>query len=288
MSALNDYIPIGEFLASEIGTQTGLNGRSRIISNDGTKTSTMAIARDSGGTCTGCQTGCSGSCSGSCSGRCSGSCSGSCSGTCKGGCSGSCKTTCTGTCVGDCTGNCAGTCTGGCETYCAGICQTYCLYQQIYSKNNGPNDPGGKIFTWSTTIAPDATIVIKASDWNLLASYVEAASDYCSSSSVSLMRAVSKAPITATIFNDLDGGIGVINVSVGEKKANIDLIKASEIKALETNYNSAKILSSLPETDGLTSGKCCQKGESCMTQASGRPSLQPCAKGQICPQTPRN
>ena len=87
------------------------------------------------------------------------------------------------------------------------------------------------------------------------------------------MRATSKAPITATIFNDLDGGIGAINVSVGEKKANIDLIKASEIKALETNYNSAKILNSLPATDGLTSGKCCQKGESCMTQASGRPSL---------------
>lgn len=284
MSAMSDYIPISEYLAAEIGTQSGLSGKSRILTSN--PDNGIALAAETGGsTCSGCETSCSGGCKGTCSGTCSGSCRGTCSGSCKSGCYGSCKSTCTGTCVGDCTGNCAGTCTGGCETYCADYCQTYCQYDQTYSTNDGPNNPGGNVFTWSTTIAAGETIIIKASDWNQLASYVEDAAPYCYGSSISLSRASAPDPITAVIFNNLDGGIGKINVSVGTKYADIDLIKASEIQALADNYNEASMISTLPPTDGLTSGKCCQIGESCMTQASGRPSLQPCLKGQVCPQT---
>lgn len=282
---MSDYIPISEFLAAEVGTQSGLSGKSRIITSDGGNNGIALAAATGGSTCSGCETSCSGGCKGTCSGTCDGGCKGTCSGSCSGGCYGSCKSSCTGTCVGDCAGNCAGTCTGGCETYCAGYCQTYCQYNQTYSTNNGVNNPGGSVFTWSTTIKEGETIIIKASDWNQLASYVEDAAPYCCSSSISLSRATANAPITAVIFNNLDGGIGKINVSVGTKYADIDLIKASEIQALADNYNDASMTNTLPSTNGLTSGKCCQKGESCMTKASGRPSLQSCAKGQTCPQS---
>lgn len=304
MSALTDYIPISTYLASEIGTQYGLKGENKTVINDGVAlaaegeggcvnceaacagTCTAACAGGCAGSCvSACATACASNCTGTCRGSCTGTCTGSCTGTCSSSCTGSCASTCTGSCVGDCTGNCAGTCTNQCETYCAGFCQTYCQFQQFYSQNHGPNNPGGKIFTWSTLVDHDETIVIKAEDWNLLAFYVEQAAPFCSTSTVSLNRVAPLDFITAAIFNNLDGGIGAINISIGTKQKDIDFIKDEEINALATNYNTARMRDILPLTNGQVSGKCCQRGESCMTQASGRPSLQPCLKGQVCSQT---
>lgn len=257
----NGFISMSPYLAGALGTAIGEFENQYGV---------MAAADDSGcGTsCTGvaCQTTCSGTCSGvSCQSSCSGGCSGGCSGSCSSGCSGSCS----------------GTCSGGCETYCAGICQTYCLTEQTFSENNASNNPGGSVFTWSNTNTHDGTINISASDWNTLASYVEKASAYCASSTIaanSITRATSGGLITAAIFNSLDGSIGKLNTSnsVGTKTKDVDLIKDEDINALATNYNKATIGSSLPSNSTGAANKCCQKGMSCMTKASGRPSLQPC------------
>lgn len=307
MSALTDYIPISTYLASEIGTQYGLKGENKIITNDG-----IALAAEGEGGCVNCEATCAGtcvavcagSCVGSCvnacatacAGNCTGTCTGSCTGTCSSSCTGSCASACTGSCVGDCTGNCAGTCTNQCETYCAGPCQTYCLTEQTYSQNHGPNNPGGKPFTWKTFadngemigFKEDEIIEIKAkgeTGWNTLATYVEQAIPFCTTrTAISLSKVEPLDLITAKIFNNLDNGIGLISTSIGTKVADIDLIKAKEINALASNYNKAQMLDTLPLTNGQVSGKCCQRGESCMTLASGRPSLQPCLKGQICSQ----
>lgn len=281
--SLNQYIPISTYLAGEIGTAAG---SSPAYSNNNGILLAAENACDSG-----CQTGCAGSCTSSCatgcatgcSGTCSGGCRGGCSGTCSGGCKGGCQSTCSGTCSSTCTGNCAKTCSGGCETYCANACQTFCQKEQVFSKNSGKNNPGGSIFTWSTTIKEGEFIEIKASDWNTLASYIEKASSYCSSSGkVSVSRVTSNDLITAAAFNSINSGLSAINSGVGTKTAGIDLIKADEINALASKYNAAKILSTLPSTNGSTSGKCCQLGEACMTKASGRPSLQPCDQTPPC------
>lgn len=281
----DQYIPISTYLSSEVGTISGQSDQ---------KKSNMMKAAGGGTTIVRGPTepsACEGNCSGSCSGGCSGSCSGTCDGTCDGGCYGSCSSSCDGTCVGNCSGNCAGTCTDGCETYCAEDGQTFCDYEQTFSENDGDNPPtgAGTTFTWSTTVAADATIDIRASDWNTLASYVEAASVYCGENTItSLRRAAAYDPITASIFNNLNSGIASINSShaVGSKTADVDLIRASEINALATSYNEAQINEGLPETDGTVSGLCCQLGEACMTKEEGRPSLQDCTNGQTCPQSP--
>lgn len=270
MSA-NQYKPISTYLAGEIGD---IMGRSAEV---------MAAAEEGGTTCSsGCQTNCAGSCTTACATGCATNCKGTCSGKCSGGCKGGCQSTCKGSCSSTCTGNCAKTCSGGCETYCANQCQTFCQLEQTYSENNGRNDPGGSIFTWSTTIKQGETINIKASDWNKLASYIEDASDYCSTSSVSISRVESGDIITAEAFNSMNSGLNKIGTDASNKTAKVDLIKADEIKALASRYNSAQIRSSLPSTNGISSGKCCQLGESCMTQASGRPSLQPCDQTPPC------
>ena len=280
----NNYMPISNYLAGEVGSIAG-KADNAAISRGGIS----LLADDgSGGNCTtNCQTACTGGCSGSCSGTCSGTCSGGCKGSCKAACadncSGGCSGHCSGTCSNTCSNNCSGTCSGGCETYCAGgLCQSYCQYQQTYSKNHGRNNPGGEIFTWSTDISQGATINIKASDWNTLASYIEDAAPYCSKKSITLSRVKTDDPITAAIFNNIGSGLATIGQSVQNKTKDVDLIKASEISALATKYNAALIDSSLPSKQGEYSGRCCQLGEACMTQASGRPSLQPCTQTPRC------
>ena len=81
-------------------------------------------------------------------------------------------------------------------------------------------------------------INITASDWNTLASYVEKASAYCASSTItanSITRAAPGGLITAEIFNSLDGSIGKLNTSesVGTKTKDVDLIKDEDIKDFE-------------------------------------------------------
>ena len=259
----DNFIPMSSYLAGELG---------RAIGNYANQYGVAAAAEDgTGDTCT-----CQGNCSGvACQNNCAGGCKGvSCQSTCSGGCTSGCK----GSCASSCSGNCSGTCANGCETYCAGICQTYCQHDQTYSTNDGRNSPGGSVFSWTNSNEHGETINILASDWNKLASYVEDAASYCSTSSISITRATSGGLITAAIFNSLDGGIGKLNSagSVGTKTKNVDLIKDEDINALASNYNDATIRSSLPSNSSGSANKCCQNGMSCMTQASGRPSLQPC------------
>lgn len=263
----NDYIPFSDYYANAVGRTIAETENNYGIS----------LTADTGNTGTGgcsCQT-----CQTNCESGCASTCKGSCSGSCSGGCSGTCKGTCTGTCSTTCTGNCAKTCIGGCETYCANDCQTYCQSQQTYSKNTGKNNPGGKVFTWDTTVSSGKTIYLTATEWNRLAGYIEEAAKYCSTSSVSISRVSSKDPIYASYYNSMNNGVNTIGSS-GEtnKTANIDLITASNIDALRTGYNNAKIISSLPSNPSGASNLCCQIGEACMTQAQGRPSLQPCTQ----------
>lgn len=255
---INNYIPISDYYANAIGAAVANTentyGISLTAEGDGT-TCTKCVS------CETCQTACQLECQ-------------VCSGTCAG-CTGS----CTGTCSSTCTGNCAKTCSGGCETYCANDCQTYCQYEQVYSKNNGKNNPGGKIFSWDTTVAEDKTIFLTATEWNRLAKYIEDAAEYCTTSSVSITRVASKDPIYASYYNSMNNGVNAIGSS-GEtnKTANVDLITASNIDALRTGYNNAKILSTLPLNPSGATNTCCQLKESCMTLAEGRPSLQPCTQ----------
>lgn len=260
---LNDFIPISSYLAGELGSAIGTYENNYGIS----------LLADSGIVCdVNCQNNCTGICTGGCKGTCSGHCSGGCKGTCSGSCSSS------------CTGNCSGSCSGGCETYCAGICQTYCQSNQTYSSNRNANNPGGKIFTWTNPNIHGETINISAEDWNRLASYIESAASYCSSSSISINRVSSGDPISADIFNNLDRGIEKLNSagSVGTKVKNEDLLKDEDFNSLASNYNKAKIYSTLPANSSGSANRCCQKGMSCMTQSSGRPSLQPCSQSIRC------
>ena len=100
-----------------------------------------------------------------------------------------------------------------------------------------------------------------------------------------IIKTINTANKTITPFisdttapNSLDGSIGKLNTSnsVGTKTKNVDFIKDEDINALATNYNKATIGSTLPSNSTGAANKCCQKGMSCMTKASGRPSLQPC------------
>lgn len=270
------FIPMSSYLSGALGEAMG-NFDNSLQSRGLGGIATFAAE---GGGCSGCESGCSGGCSGTCSGGCSGGCKGTCKDTCKGTCNGGCKDACKGSCSANCTGNCSGSCSGGCETYCAGINQTYCNYEQTYSKNKGSNNPGGEVFTWTNSNTHGQTIKILAKDWNLLASYVEEAADYCASSSISISRVNSGDPITAAAFNSLDNGINKLSSagSVGTKTKDVDIIKDEDINALATNYNKAQIKTGLPNNSSGEANKCCQNGMSCMTKASGRPSLQPCSQ----------
>lgn len=297
---LSDYTPTSEYYAETIGqiaSEYDDSLRQLAAKNGIASVPIVRAAAACEGNCSG---GCSGTCSGSCSGGCSDTCSGSCKDTCKDGCTGSCKDTCkdtckdgcTGACKGTCSNNCSGDCTNDCKSGCSGsckstcngscmgscsgvcedkcqACQTYCQNNQSYTSNSGT---GGKTFSWSSNVGEGYPIYISASDWNDLATYVRAAAAYCASSVPSLTIAVSNEPITASIFNNMDTGIGSLNGSgrVGSKSPDIDLIKASDFKALTSNYNSAQIL------DSLT---CCQLGE---TPASEFGRNQPCKNGQTC------
>lgn len=281
--SINNFFPISEYYSDAIGKKIAENQNTYGITPFGNNSG----GSSSGSTCASCEGSCSGNCKGGCKGTCSGGCSGSCSGSCSGGCYGSCKTSCSGTCVGDCKGNCAATCRGGCETYCANDCQTYCQYQQTYSKNHGKNNPGGKIFTWDTVVKQGKTIFLTAVEWNRLAKYIEDASKYCSTSPVSVTRVSQKDPIYASYYNSMNNGVNKIGSS-GElnKVKDKDLITESNIDALRKGYNNALIRSGLPSNPSGAPNTCCQLKQSCMTKASGRPSLQPCANGQTCPQSP--
>lgn len=273
----NNFFPISEYYSNAIGKKIAENQNTYGI------TPFASGGNNSGSTCTNCE----GACKGTCTSNCADNCNGNCKGACSGGCYGSCKKNCSGTCVGNCSGNCAATCSGGCETYCANACQTYCQYQQTYSKNHGKNNPGGKIFTWDTTVKQGETIFLTAEEWNRLAKYIEDASKYCSKSSVSITRVSKKDPIYASYYNSMNNGVNKISSS-GEsnKEKNKDLITEKNIDALRKGYNKALIRSGLPLNPSGAPNTCCQLKQSCMTKASGRPSLQPCANGQTCPQSP--
>ncbi len=276
----NNYIPFSDYYANAVGAAMG-----NFENNYGISVAAEPSACSSA--CTGsCSGTCTKSCDISCTAKCASSCSGGCKGTCSDSCTGTCSSKCTGTCASGCTGNCFKTCTDGCETYCANDCQTYCQYEQVYSKNNGKNNPGGKVFSWDTTVAEDKTIFLTAIEWNRLAKYIEDAAEYCTTSSVSITRVASKDPIYASYYNSMNNGVNTIGSS-GEtnKTAKVDLITASNIDALRAGYNSAKIISTLPSNPTGATGACCQLKESCMTQESGRPSLQPCVD-QTCTQSP--
>lgn len=298
---LSDYTPTSEYYAETIGkiaTEYDNNLRVDGItleSPSSTVLRPLAAAAACEGNCSGscsgsCSGGCSGSCKDSCKDSCTGSCSGSCKDGCKDACKGDCKTACSGSCKGQCAAECSGDCKdyclGSCKTYCSGSCmgectgvcenkcqkcQTYCQKEQSYVKNSGTN---GKTFSWSSTVDEDATILISATDWNLLVDYVKAAAKYCASSVPSLTKANSGEFITADIFNNLDSGIGSLNgsSSIGTKTGgtNGDFIKASDFNALSSHYNGAQILSSL---------ECCQLGE---TPSSEYGRNQPCKNGQTC------
>ena len=272
MMTNENFIPISPYLSGALGEAMGKYDNALGARGLGGITT---FAADGGG-CSGCESGCSGSCSGSCSGGCSGGCKGSCKGSCSGGCTGGCK----GSCSSTCTGNCSGSCSGGCETYCAKDCQTYCQYNQSYTGNQGSNGPGGKIFTWTNPNKHGETINILADDWNLLSEYVEDAAAYCASNTFTLSRVSKGDAITALLFNNLDSGIDELESAglVGTKTKDVSLIKDEDIDALATNYNKAKIKTTLPSNASGEANKCCQNGMTCMTKASGRPSLQPCSQ----------
>ena len=98
------------------------------------------------------------------------------------------------------------------------------------------------------------------------------------------MRVNPKDPITAEVFNNLDSHIGLLNETdaVGTKTAKISLIKDEDFNALAENYNKAAIYNTYPINSDGKKNSCCQKGMSCMTQESGRPSLQPCNQTAPC------
>ena len=281
MSINNNYIPISEYYSNAVGQKIAENYDSYGV---------MPLSDPSSGNCGGisCQTcqNCEGASCQTCQ-YCEGGCSGSCQVPCSGTCKGSCKTECTGTCVGDCSGSCKGTCTDGCETYCANDCQTYCEYNQVYSKNAGKNNPGGKIFTWDSNVEEGKTIYLTATEWNRLASYIEAAMKYCATETKKITRVSPEDPIYASYYNSMNTGVNIISSSGEEnKKADVDFIKASNINALKDGYNKAKILTTLPVNPTGKTGACCQLKEACMTKAEGRPSLQDCKNGEVCPQKP--
>ena len=243
MSTDNNYIPISEYYSNAIGKKIAEN-----YNTYGVKSTTEGDGETSCGNCESACQNCEGYCSGTCKGvACQTTCTGSCSGGCKTGCYASCKADCSGTCVGNCTDSCSGTCTSGCETYCANDCQTYCEHEQIYSQNTGKNNPGGKIFTWDSSVFKWQTIYLSAEEWNRLASYVEAAMKYCATTSTKITRVNSKDPIYASYYNSMNIGVNTIGSS-GEssKTSNVDFITASNINALKDGYNDAKILVTLP------------------------------------------
>lgn len=230
-----------------------------------------------GGACsTSCTHGCKGNCKG-CGGACSTSCTYSCEGTCKTGCKGTCTQSCSDSCYSSCTGDCLDTCKGQCKGYCASICQTYCQKAQTFTKNLSPiaNAVGEPEFSWSkpvkakTETEQASTIIITASEWNTLKSYIQAATQYCGGKSPSKANASSDPNninnlISAEKYNDLANGLGLANV-----EANKTLISADLINALSSTYNSRKIDSDLPNgAYPLTGNKnnCCQKGQTCMAE----------------------
>mgnify|MGYP006903492109 FL=1 len=270
---MNNFFPISNYYAQTLGETLKQKEQQfpYVNNNEG-----IAVTATCSGT----------NCTGGCKGTCKGTCAGGCKGTCKGTCSGTCSGTCTGTCSSTCSGNCAKTCTGGCETYCQ-KCQAYCQYEQTFSKNNGANKPtgAGKVFTWDSTVGEDKTILISATDWNKLAGYVENAASVCvGGSSGSITRAKKDEAISAAIFNSMSSKLTAITsriVKDKEKTANQSVIYASDFAALKNGYNNAQIKSTLPSGKYPTSGgknSCCQLGQACMTQAQGRPSLQPCTQ----------
>lgn len=270
---VNNFFPMSNYYAQTLGeTLKQEEQQFPYVSNN----KGIAVAATCAGT----------SCTGGCKGSCKGSCTGGCTGGCKGSCSGTCSGTCTGTCSTTCSGNCAKTCTGGCETYCQ-TCQAYCQYNQTFSKNNGANKPSGagKVFTWDSTVGEDKTIFISAEDWNKLAGYVEKAANVCIGGSSGSVLTVKKGEaISAKVFNSMSSKLTAITsriVKDKEKTANQSVIYASDFAALKDGYNNAQIKSTLPSGKYPSSGgkdSCCQLGQACMTQAQGRPSLQPCTQ----------
>lgn len=238
-----------------------------------------------GGACsTNCTTGCTDNCSG-CGGACSSNCTYTCSGTCLGGCEGTCKSGCEGTCTASCSDSCydsckddcLDTCKGQCKGYCASICQTYCQKAQTFTENLSPiaNAVGKPKFSWSKPVKAKSeteeasTIIITASEWNILKGYIQTATQYCGGTSPSKADASSDPNsinnfISAEKYNDLANGLGLTNV-----KANETLISAALINALSSTYNDRKINSDLPNGEYPLTGNqnnCCQKGQTCMAE----------------------
>lgn len=230
-----------------------------------------------GGACsTSCTHGCKGNCKG-CGGACSSSCTYSCKGTCKTGCKGTCTQSCSDSCYSSCTGDCLDTCKGKCKGYCASICQTYCQKAQTFTENLSPiaNAVGKPKFSWSKPVKAKSgteeasTIIITASEWNTLKSYIKAAVPYCGGVAPSKADASSDPNninnlISAEKYNDLANGLDLTNV-----EANKTLISADLINALSSTYNSRKIDNDLPNGEyPLTGNKdnCCQKGQTCMAE----------------------
>lgn len=218
-------------------------------------------------TCSGgCRTGCTDACSG-CTG-CTG-CTGDCKGACYG-CS-SCSAECDGTCVEDCRSgcketcdyDCLATCQNQCKGYCSNICQTYCETQQTFSLNTGYTSAVGTgQFGWSSNVASGETILISASDWNILKGYIQKACQYCGGTSPSQGDASSGDIITEDRYNDLADGINVSNVSGGPDGT---IISADIMNTLVSKFNSRQIISDKPAgqyTGGQ--GQCCQNKQVCM------------------------
>lgn len=207
-----------------------------------------------GGACSTSCDSCGGACSSSCTYSCDSTCSGGCEGTCKSGCEGTCTASCSDSCYDSCKDDCLATCKGQCKGYCASICQTYCQKAQIFTDNLSPiaNNIGKPKFSWSNTVkaatadSDASTIIITASEWNTLKSYIATATSYCGGTTPSGANASSDPEsehnfISAKKYNDLANGLGLTNVV-----ANETFISADLINALSSTYNSRKINSDLP------------------------------------------
>lgn len=218
--------------------------------------------------CEGCEgcSGCGNACSTSCTYTCENTCYGKCEGTCKSGCEGTCTASCSDSCYDSCKDDCLTSCKGQCKGYCASICQTYCQKAQTFTKNLSPiaNAVGRSPFSWTNSVAEDATIQITASEWNTLRGYIKVATSYCGGTTPSGANVNSNDLITAAQYNDLANGLGVTNVT-----ADKTLISASIIDNLRTAYNNRQIKNTLPNGEYPLTGNqnnCCQKGQTCMAE----------------------
>ena len=243
-----------------------------------------------GSTCVGgCDSGCFGSCKNKCGG-CDNTCSARCKDNCYNACVAACEQTCKSGCEGNCVEKCSESCHDGCKDhcfkgclegclyeckedckgYCAEYCQAYCEAEQVFTDNisgNVANPIGETKFSWTdnNAIAYDKTINITASDWNKLRKKVSASVAYCGGTELSKSDVLPNAPIRASDYNDLAGGLELTNVT-----ANVTLITAKIIDLLRTEFNSREIADPKAPA-GCTNiqndvgpNTCCQEEMTCM------------------------